>query len=302
MIQRFRSIALMLFLVVGGLVLAWLSQESTREASPPTDGARVERVVCMHPAVTELFYALGQEGRLVAVSNFCTVPAAAQEKPSIGDTLQPDLERILTLTPDLVIVSGDLPTMTTFCQERGLRIENLHMEGIEGIHRGILRLGEILQETARAEALWQGIEAELANVRRQIAQQPPVPTFFAFYRVSGSLAGMTTAGAGTYIDELITLAGGRNIFADLTEPYPQVSKETLLRRQPQVILEPRAPQDLTEARRASYREDWQVLAIPAVSEQRIAFPDQDLLLRPGPRVGQAARVLAEILHPECFRE
>ena len=302
MIQRFRSIALMLFLVAGGLVLAWLSQESTREVLPRTEGARIERVVCMHPAVTELFYALGQEGRLAAVSNFCTVPAAAREKPSIGDTLQPDLERILTLAPDLVIVSGDLPAMTTFCRQRGLPMENLHMEGIEGIHRGILRLGELLDETARAETLWQEIEAELAIVRGQIAQQPPVPTFFAFYRVSGSLAGMTTAGAGTYIDELITLAGGRNIFADLAEPYPQVSKETLLRRQPQVIIEPRDSQDLTEARRASYRADWQPLAVPAVHQQRIAFPDQDLLLRPGPRVGQAARVLAEILHPECFRE
>jgi iron complex transport system substrate-binding protein len=129
-----------------------------------------------------------------------------------------------------------------------------------------------------------------------------VPTFFAFYRAPGSLAGMTTAGAGTYIDELITLAGGQNIFADVNEPYPQISKETLLRRQPRVIIEPRSLEDLTETRQAAYRADWERLDVPAVAEGRIAFPDQDLVLRPGPRVGQAARILAEILHPECFRE
>jgi iron complex transport system substrate-binding protein len=238
----------------------------------------------------------------VAVSNFCTVPAAARDKPSIGDTMNPDLERILTLRPDLVIVSGEIPTLTHFCHERGLRLENLHMEGIEGIRDGIQRLGDLLHEAPRAMALWQDIEQQLNHVRAQVANLPPVPTFFAFYRTPGSLAGMTTAGAGTYIDELITLAGGRNIFADVTEPYPQISKETLLRRQPQVIIEPRALEDLTEARQASYRADWQPLAVPAVTEGRIAFPDQDLVLRPGPRVGQAARSLAEILHPECFRE
>jgi len=302
MVGRFRSVGLIGFLVAGGLGLAWLSMATPPEGRSSVPGARVERVVCMHPAVTELFYALGQQARLVAVSHFCTVPADARQKPSIGDTLHPDLERILALAPDLVIVSGELPTMTAFCRERALRIENLHMEGIDGIHRGILRLGELLGETERAESLWQQIAQELDTVRGKIAQQAPVPTFFAFYRSPGSLAGMTTAGAGTYIDELITLAGGRNIFADVTEPYPQVSKETLLRRQPEVIIEPRATEDLTAARRAAYRADWQILTVPAVRQQRIAFPDQDLLLRPGPRVGQAARVLAEILHPECFRE
>jgi iron complex transport system substrate-binding protein len=256
----------------------------------------------MHPAMTELFYALGQEDRLVAVSNFCTVPPKAQEKPSIGDTVHPDLERIRVLQPDLVIVSGELPNLTRFCQTHGLRVENLHMEGIDGIRRGIQRLGALLDESDRAASLWQEIASQLAAIQSRVTDRPRISTFFAFYRTPGSLAGMTTAGAGTYIDELITLAGGDNIFSDVNESYPQISKETLVKRQPDVVIEPRSRQGLDETHRQRLRADWQGLTIPAVAHQRIYFPDQDLLLRPGPRVGQAARVLAAMIHPECFDE
>ncbi|MFC1762896.1 ABC transporter substrate-binding protein [Planctomycetota bacterium] len=300
MVKQFRSLGLMTFLVAGGVGLAWLSMKSGHDSNPPAP-VHVERVVCMHPAATELFFAMGQQDRLVAVSNFCTVPPEAQDKPSIGDTVNPDLERIRMLHPDLVIVSGEIPTITRFCQTRGLRVENLHMEGIDGIRQGILRLGELLDETERAAALWSEIETQLDAVRMRLAGQAQVSTFFAFYRTPGSLAGMTTAGSGTYIDELITLAGGRNIFADVNTPYPQISKETLVKRQPEVIIEPREQQGLDDLRRAAFRADWQMLTIP-VARQRIYFPDQDLVLRPGPRVGYAAYLLAEMIHPECFHE
>lgn len=304
MLKGFRSTGLIVFLLVGGLVLAWLSGggQGARERTPVPDHHTrpIQRVVCIHPAATEIFYDLGCADRLVAVSNFCTYPPEARNKPTVGDTMAPNLERIRMLKPDLVVVSGLNTGITRFCEEQGLRVINLHMEGIAGILEGIQRLGDLLQETEKAAKLCADTEKQLAEVRTRVAGKPLLPVFFAFYRTPGSLAGMTTAGPGTYIDELLTLAGGRNIFQDVSEPYPQISKETLVKRQPHIIIEPRDQQDLDLARQETYRADWRALTIPAVHNQRIYFPDQDLLLRPGPRVGGAARVLAEMIHPECF--
>ena len=127
--------------------------------------------------------------------------------------------------------------------------------------------------------------------------------FFSVYRTGGSLAGLCTINEQSFISELIHIAGGQNIFADLDQPYPRISKESLLKRRPDVIIEIRPDQTLSDTARRQLRDDWQRLPeLPAVGHGRLHFTRDSALLIPGPRLGHAARLLAQFIHPETFHE
>ncbi|MBU2490616.1 MAG: ABC transporter substrate-binding protein [Proteobacteria bacterium] len=255
------------------------------------------RIITMAPSITEIAFALGQEHRVVAVSDFCHFPPEAERFPRVGGFVNPNLERITALSPDLVILQGVAEKAARFCKSRGIPVLFVDMDSIPSIFAGIRSMGDRLDCRERAEELIRGIRADLDDVRESISGKRRRKVFICIGREPGGVASLYTTGKNSFVSQLVEAAGGDNIFSDVLIPYPEASKESLLRRAPEVILEIRLGRVLDEDERARLTGEWQVLhGIPAVDNGDVHVLSEDFLLIPGPRVGQATRRFAEVLH------
>ncbi len=257
------------------------------------------RIVSMAPNITETIFALGCGDLLVGVTDFCTYPPEAKGLPKMGGAINPNLEKLIALRPDLVILQGKHEKVDAFCRIRRICVLHVNMDSLSSIYRGIISLGQALHCPRRAQRLCDSIRCELEAVRGVVAGKKRPRIFICLGRASGSLASIYTAGGKSFISEIIKMAGGDNIFEDVTLPYPETSKESLIKRAPEVIIEMRPGEEISDSRRMSLIAQWDILrGIPAVSDRRVCILTEAFLLVPGPRVGTAARFIAETLHPE----
>ena len=275
------------------LALPFRPTDASPQASP-------RRIVCFAPAGAEILYALGAQNLLVGVSDFCVYPLPVKSIPRVGGFYNPNLERVAALSPDLVIVEGHHDKVADFCRKRGIPVHHLRMENISGIKSGITELGKITGKSHRAAALWAGITRDLAKVKKAVSGLARKKVFACVGRSPDGLSGVTTASGKSFVGELISLAGGVNVFADLDRPYPEVSKEALLKRAPEIVLELKPGESISPKRRAEIIADWDILApLPAVRNKKVIVLTDDFLLLPGPRLALAAKALARTLHPEA---
>ncbi len=263
----------------------------------------VERVITFSPAAAEVIFALGEDEKLVGVSGFCNYPEAVKDKLQVGDSIYPNFERISVLNPDVVIIMGVNDKISEFCRRNEIEVLRLDMYDVEGLYKDIAVLGKRLGAVEKAGKLTADIKKQLGRVQAKVAGLERPKVFLSFFRSDDSLASLSTVGGGTHLNNLIEIAGGKNVFGDLKISYPKISKESLLVRKPEVIIEPRSMEGFDKQMRQRFVNQWQKLQeIPAVVKGRIYFPDADLVLKPGPRLGEAAEVLARMIHPEAFDE
>ena len=259
-----------------------------------------QKIICGTPGITEIVFGLGAGDRVVGVSQFSTFPREASEKPVIGGLINPNREKITALKPDLLITQGKHESLAAFCRRQGITFLSLEIETLEEIYGAVTRLGDILGTTTAAARLNTMIKDELQHLTTRISVFPARKVFFVLGHSPGDLSNLLSIGPRTFLHQLISAAGGINIFADASGTYPQISKESLLRRQPEVIIEV-ITGDLSQEKIRMLKSDWAQLSIlPAVQQGHIHFLNQDFLLIPGTRVTQTARLLAEIIHPEAF--
>lgn len=284
-------------------VCAGCRQNAKRDpaASRPPDAAPPpQRVVCGSPAVTEIVYALNCGDRVVGVSDYCTYPPEACEVTGIGGWINPSRERLLMLTPDLIISQGRHDSLASFAREYDIAFHRVALDDLADVYEAIRSIADALGVDPAGARLNAKIRDGLDAVAARVADAAPRRVLLVFGRVPGSLAGLATVGPGTFLDELITRTGGRNIFADATGSYPQVSKEALLIRQPEVILE--VNPDMTEDQVDQLRKDWNELPdLPAVENGRIVYLNADYILVPGPRLAKTAALLAEAIAGEMIQ-
>ena len=203
----------------------------------------------------------------------------------------------------MIILQGQFEEMTDFCEQKNIEYINLHLRNIEEIYHNIKWLGEKLQCPNEAEALCNQIREELEEIRIKVSPAKKKKVFFSLYRTPGTLASITTVGPETYLNELINIAGGINVFDDVKQDYPVISKESLLKRQPEIIIEPYSQSNGKTSNETYVLNDWRDLKrLNAVENKNIHIVDSDLVLKPGPRVAKAALVLAKLIHPEVFNE
>ena len=273
-----------------------------REGEPGASiiaGSVPVRIVSMPPSVTETIFFLGRGDLLVGVSDFCTYPPETGALPKVGGYINPNFERLTSLRPDLIIVQGRNERMEGYCRQRGIALLHTHMDNLEAIDREIAGLGRLLNCEERAGELRRTLREELDAVTRQVKGRARKKVFVCLWRTPGSMSSMSTVGGTSFVTEVVRMAGGDNIFEDLTRQYPEASKETLLRRAPEVILELRIGERLSPSDRERIIEEWKVFrGIPAVESKRVYVITEDYALVPGPRMGAAARLFAEMLHPE----
>ena len=299
--MRLRATALIL-LIVPLLLLPACEQEPA--AAPPAEAqAPPARLICMAPNIVETVFALGEGDRVLGVASFTTWPEEATELPDVGALYDPDLERIVALKPDLMIIQQKHEKVEALCAERGIEVMIVDMGRVAGVFEGIRRIGRRLDAEDRAEALCDEIESDLAAVAERIGDGPPVATFLCVDRQPGTLKGLFTVGGESFLSEMLAIAGGRNIFADVSRDYFQPSLEALVARGPEAIIELRPSQAQTEEAKAKLFGDWQALKnLPAVESGRIAVLTEEYIVLPGPRMARIAERLAEVLHGDADEE
>lgn len=256
-----------------------------------------KRIISTAPSITEILYALGAEDELVGVTSYCDFPPEARKKPVIGDFASPNLEAILAQDPDLVVILSGRTDLEEKMKPFSLPILVLEHETLAKIYRSIRILGERIDRKDEAASLVALIERKLERIQARLQGMPRKEVLFLVGRNSGSLTDIYVVGPHSYLGELISLAGGENIFYDMPASYPKVSIEQILTRNPEIIVDMSSMEQPDETTVTQALEIWaQFPGIRAVRNRHVHIVSSDVFLVPGPRVAEAVENLAEIFH------
>jgi iron complex transport system substrate-binding protein len=263
-----------------------------------------ERIVSLSPSNTEMLFAVGAGDSVVGVTDFCNYPydftawIEAGNMTSIGNFWQPSVEPIVALEPDLVLASsGSLEAAETL-KNLGYAVLVVEGQTIEDVLQDVLLVGRATYKNAESVALVTEMRARIDAVVNQAAGATTTPT--VYHEVWNDP--LMSVGPNTFIDELITLAGGENIFHDATTSWPMVSSEAIIEKNPDVMFFP----DMYMGRANFYetieavetRPGWDT--ITAVQNEALYEIDADIISRSGPRIVDALETLAKMVHPEIF--
>lgn len=255
---------------------------------------RPERIVSIGPSITEFLFALGAGPRVVGADDFSDEPAAAKTLEKVGG-IKVNLEKVVALTPDLVLTVKFSDGTIEKLAAAGLRVLVVDPQTTNDVARTAALLGRTVG--AEGDAMARDIQKKIDDVRARAATAATKPRVYHEIDASDPTK-IFTVGPGSYIDDLIRIAGGVNIAAKAATAYPQLSAEEILRADPEVIV--LAGGDYSaKPEEVAARTGWS--AITAVKNKRFGTIAPNLINRPGPRVGEAAEAYARILHPELYR-
>jgi iron complex transport system substrate-binding protein len=283
------------FVFVLGIVVSPAYQTRALAAEMPA------RIISTLPSITETLFALGLGDHVVAVSQHCRYPPQVVALPKVGTFVKPDLERIIALKSDLVVISdraaGDFANRLQALQIPFVAVPS---RTLLDVTRAIRQIGAAAGIETHARGLAEGIEQRLNDIRRLSDGHPRPRVLLILGRNPEALTGMVAAGRDSYLNELITIAGGTNVLDEPgVPPYPHVSLENVLRLKPDVIVDviDMSAVPAVRARRAhASRELWRDLrTIPAVRNGRVYADAIDALVVPGPRVVDTAAWLADLI-------
>jgi len=248
-----------------------------------------QRVVSLNPTTTELIFALGGEERLVGRSRWDKWPAAAKQIPALGDALRPSIERVLAARPDLVVLYATQENRPAYDRLRaaGVRAVALRIDHIAQFENAARLLGRMLGSAAAGERVADSVAATLDRVRNA-TRDLPRPS--VVWPVSASPP--IVIGGGSYMSELLDIAGARNVYGTVRAPSPVVSLEDVVARNPDIVI--RGGDDNPSS---AWNTTWSV--VPAVRAGHVVRVSTDLVSRPSVHLGQAAVALARALHPDA---
>ena len=270
-------------------VLALLFLVCPDAQSPP------RRIVSLVPAVTEMLFAVGVGDRVVGVSSFDRFPPEVERIPRVGALLDPDVERILSLRPDLVVVYRSQADLQTQLTRAAIPTFAYAHAGMADITVTLRQISERVGASDQGRALAEAIERRIAEVRRQSAAGPHPRTMVVFERDSFALRGIYVSGGVGFIHDMVTAAGGRNVFADVKREAVQATTELIIARAPDVILELRADPLGAETETKEIKT-WSALSsVPAVRQRRIHIIADPRTVIPGPRVADGVELLTRAL-------
>jgi iron complex transport system substrate-binding protein len=287
-----RSISRRIFLLL--LLLAPVVAGCRGEQSPDRSPKVPRRIIALTPSVTETLFALGLGDRVVGVGDYSRWPPEAVRKPRLGALFNPNLERIVSLKPDLAVLIPSERGLGTKLKPLGIDVLVVPDESLADVEASF----QIIARRCGAPEAGQRLLAEWrAGLSLPPLPGPPPRVLISVGRRSGQLGEVTVAGPKTFLDELLQRLGARNVFADAPTLYPQIGLEEIVARKPDVILELRAD-PLTPDAEAAIIADWQALPqVPAVRLGRVKVIAGDHVLIPGPRIPQFYRELRQALLP-----
>ncbi len=284
------GMALLSNVLASPLAARMLTDQTGRRVDVPEHPARI---VSLSPAVTETLFLLGLGDKVVGVTDSCEFPPEAKSRPSIGSTLNPSIEKILTLKPDLVIGSPQANRRETADQLARVRIPlyGVTAQTVDETLTSITDLGRAVSREAEAKDLVQKLQARLDAVTRRIAgRKPPRVLFVVWFRP------LMTAGSHTFLSDVIRRAGGAPLGSELQGEWPKLSVEEALRLQPDVLLFPQTQAFAPNLKEIRTLAGWKDMK--AVMDGRIYFVS-DTIVRASPRLLDALEEIARDLHPDA---
>ena len=299
MAARQKKLIAVLFLVLcGANPSGSRAQARGRETSAPLSA---RRIVSLVPNVTEMLFAVGAGPQVVGVSTYDDFPPETKALPRVGALLDPDTERIFSLRPDLVIVYGSQSELESQFARAGIRVYAYRHAGVGNVMQTIRDVARLAGRTADGDRVVRELTSQLDAVRMRVRGRPRPRTMLVIGRDAGALRGVYVSGGVGFLHELLDIAGGDDLFADITRESVQPSSETMIARAPDVIIELRPGEQPAAATLQRERAVWNLLAsVPAVRSNRVHLLYGDYLLSAGPRLGRAAETLARMLHPDAF--
>ena len=253
------------------------------------------RVIALAPSITEIIYDLGQEKRLVGVTQYSTYPSEAELLPRVGSYVRLDIEKIVALKPDLCLATkdGNPKHIVDKIVSLGIPVYVINPQNLQQIMDTITRLGSLLHAEQTAAALVSDMEKRIRQVQARVKNRPDRPR--VFFQIDAEP--LFSAGTNTFIHELIELAGGINTTAGEVS-YPRYSWEDIIVLQPEIVLISSMAGGLAPEYLLNSWKKWNLLS--AVKNDQIFVVDAELFDRPTPRLVDGLEVIAAIIHPELF--
>ncbi len=258
---------------------------------------RPQRIITLAPSLTEMVFALGAGDRVVGVSRYSNYPALADNLPRVGSYVQPDVEKIVALKPDLclAIKDGNPREAVDKLERVGIPVYAVNPRTLGQVMETLLALGDVLQAHNQAQALVADMRRRVQDVEERVGSVLERPGVFFQIGISP----IVSVGTETFAHEIIVRAGGRNV-AEGPEPYPRFTLEQVMTLRPDFIIVSSMEREQVFER---VREQWlQWQGIPAAAMKRVYMVPSDLFDRPGPRLVEGLELLAKILHPELFHD
>ena len=271
-----------------------LNDEMGRKVKVPYPA---KRIISLAPSITEILFALGLNEEIAAVTKFCDYPEAALSKPKIGGFVNPDIEKIVSLKPDLIIGIRDGNRMDTVdrLNDFGFPVYLIDPKGFDGVMRTIKNIGNVVGREMESRRMIKDMVDKRENIviLTRSLSKPKV-----FFQVGD--APLITVGKGTLADDLIRLAGGRSISENEAASYPSYGIETILAKAPEIIIMSSMESRKDHMNLVKRWQNWK--SIPAVKMNAIHVIDSSLVDRPTPRVVEGLEALAKMIHPEAWVE
>ena len=254
-----------------------------------------QRIISLAPSITEELYLLGLGDRVVGVTIYCEYPPEVKKKEKIGTLLSPNIEKIVTLNPDLILATmdGNRPEVLSRLSSLGLRVFTFEpAKNFQDISRDFLLLGKLVSKEKEAGKLLSKARGEIEEIKEKVRGLPKVKVFWEV-----GAKPLVSVAKGTFADEIISLSGGINIAHGAGSRYPRYSLEEVLQQNPEVIILVTMG-DVTEQEIKIWKE---FKDLKAVKDNRIYVVDADLVCRATPaRFQEAVREIASLLHPEIL--
>ena len=255
---------------------------------------KIDRIVSLAPNLTEIVFAIGAGDRLVGRTSYCDYPPQAKSIEEVGDTMHPSIERIITLKPQIVLVStaSQLEAFTRQLDQQKIAVYVTNPKSLDELFRSIEKLGDLFGTSETAQKLSSDLRNRTSKVAALVGNTKPVRVF---YQVSGEP--LYTIGRDAYLTDLIKRAGGVSVTADVPTAFPRYSDESALASKPDAIILPTGGSmgSANSTVAAALKNS------PAVLNNRVYKINDDHLSRPGPRLVDGLEELARALHPEAFK-
>lgn len=287
-----KKLLLMIILLLGTVPLK--DSAIAYEGTAPNNNKVKPRYISLAPSTTEILFALGLDDEIVGVTSYCNYPAKALTKERIGNFSRPNIEKLVYLKPDYIFcTTAEQAPVVTELKQLKLNFYVSDPQNFNELFNSIRDIARITHKDSQAEVLIKSIQNKIEEIKHQVKLIPEKNRPKVFIEIWSNP--LTTAGYGSFLDELITLAGGINIAYDTKKAHSIFSAEEVIRRNPDCIIltymDREKPRELMEKRLG-----WK--NISALKNNRVYSDiDHDILLRSGPRIIEALKEIYERLYP-----
>ena len=259
------------------------------------------RVISTSPAITEILFAIGAGDRVVGVTAYCNYPKNACRLPSIGGPLYPSTEKWIALKPDLIILQDDSVVLNKHAKVFKIPTLQVSVNNLKNILRSIQVIADATQTSKSGQQLVNKIKRQIDNYRTSIGKTKSRQVLMLLSDTNDPSRDLYAVGRNTFLNELLSIAGGENILPDTMATYPKISKEFIIAKSPEIIIEIGPKSNLSSKDILDRKKEWgKYPTLRAVKNDRLYFIGANYILIPGPRLVNILDDLTRNIHPDLF--